>query len=84
MLSCSCSVLFLVTAANLESQTAKNTMDSYKKHSGTKTDQFQPMGLKICHFCVYAIFSNSQWRPSWIVNLHKYEIVPFRDHCDQI
>ena len=33
---------------------------------------------------VYAIFSNSPWRPSWIVNLHKYEIVPLRDHCDQI
>ena len=30
------------------------------------------------------VFSNSPWRPSWIVNLHIYEIVPFRDHCDQI
>ena len=47
ILSFSCSVLFFVTAAILKSQTAKNTTDSYKKHSGTKTDQFQPMGLKI-------------------------------------
>ena len=35
ILSFSCSALFLVTAAILESQTAKNTTDSYKKHSGT-------------------------------------------------
>ena len=49
-----------------------------------KMDQFQPMGLKILSFRVYAIFSNSPWRPSWIVNLHlhKYEIVPFRHTCD--
>ena len=46
ILSFSFSALFSVTAAILESQTAKkNTKDSYKKHSGTKTDQFQPMGL---------------------------------------
>ena len=38
--------------------------------------------LRYCHFCVYAIFSNRPWRPSWIVNLHTYEIVPFRDHCE--
>ena len=30
------------------------------------------------------LVSNSPWRPSWIVNLHKYEIVPFKDHCNQI
>ena len=45
---------------------------------------FNQRFLGYCHFRVYAIFSNSPWRPSWIVNLHKYEIVPFRDHCDQI
>ena len=40
--------------------------------------------LRYCHFCVCALFSNGPWRPSWIVNLHKYEMVPFRDHCDPI
>ena len=40
--------------------------------------------LRYCQFCVCAIFSNSPWWPSWIVNLHKYQMVPFRDHCDQI
>ena len=41
ILSFSCSALFLVTAAILESQTAKkNTTDSCKKHSDTKMDQF--------------------------------------------
>ena len=45
---------------------------------------FNQWVLRNCHFCVYAIFSNSPWWPSWIVNLHKYEIVRFRDHCDQI
>ena len=45
---------------------------------------FNQWFLRYCHFRVYAIFSNSPWRPSWILNLHKYEIVPFRDHCDQI
>ena len=61
----------------------KNTTDSYKKHSGTKTDQFQPIDLKILSFSCICYFSNSPWRPSWIVNLYKYEIVPFRDYCDQ-
>ena len=45
---------------------------------------FNQWVLRYCHFQVYANFSNSPWQPSWIVNLHKYEIVPFRDHCDQI
>ena len=40
---------------------------------------FNQWVLRYCHFRVYAIFSNSPWRPSWIVNLHKYEIVSFRD-----
>ena len=45
---------------------------------------FNQWVLRYCHFRVYAIFSNSPWRPSWIVNLHKYETVTLRDHCDQI
>ena len=45
---------------------------------------FNQWVLRYCHFRVYNIFCNSPWRPSWIVNLHKYEIVPFGDHCDQI
>ena len=60
----------------------KIKMASYKKHSVTKLDQFQPMVH--CLFCVNAILSNGPWWPSWIVNFHKYEIVPFRDHCDHI
>ena len=84
ILSFSCSALFLVTTAILESQTAKNITDSYKKHSGQKLDQFQPMGLEILSFSCLCYFYNSPWRPSWIVNLHKHEVVPFRDHCDQI
>ena len=87
ILSFSCSGLFLilVNGSHLGIPSCKkNITASYKKHSGTKLNQFQPMGLGILSYCVYAIFSNSPWRPSWIVNLHKYEIVPFRDHCDHI
>ena len=40
--------------------------------------------LRYCYFRVCSILSNSPWWPSWIVSLHKYEMVPFRDHCDQI
>ena len=56
-----------------------NKTAKYKKHTGTKLDQFQPMALGILSFSCYAIFSNSPWRPSWIVDLYKYEIVPLRD-----
>ena len=45
---------------------------------------FNQWFLRYCHFRVHAIFSNGPWRPSWIVNLHKYEMILFRDHCDQI
>ena len=45
---------------------------------------FKQWVLRYCRFRVYAIFTNSPWRSSWLVNLHKYEIVPFRDRCDQI
>ena len=40
--------------------------------------------LRYCHLRVYANFSNDPWRPSWIVNLHNYEMVLFRDNCDRI
>ena len=52
ILSFSCSALFLVTAAILETQTAK----TYKKHFGTKLDQFQPMGLEILSFSCLCYF----------------------------
>ena len=85
ILSFSCSVLFLVTANGSHlgiPNCKKNITASYKKHSGTKLDQWV---LRYCHFSVYAIFfGNSPWWPPWMVNLHKYEIGPFRDHCDQI
>ena len=45
---------------------------------------FNQWFLRYCHFLVHAIFSNGPWRPSWIVNLHKYEMVLFRDHCGRI
>ena len=52
---------------------------SYKKHSGTKLDQYQPMVLEILSFsCLYAILSNNPWWPFQIGNLHKFEIVPFK------
>ena len=50
---------------------------SNKKTSGTKLDKFQPMVLEMS-CCVYTIFSNGPCRPSWIVNLHTLEIVPFK------
>ena len=60
ILSFPCSALFLVTAAILESQTAKNITDSYKKHSGTKLDQFRPMGLEILSFsCLCYLYYQS-------------------------
>ena len=58
ILSFSCSALVLVTAAILESQTAKNNItDSYQKNSGTKLDQFQPMGLEILSFSCLCYFN---------------------------
>ena len=56
ILSFSCSALFLVIVAILESQTAKNITDSYKKHSGQKLDQFQPMGHEILSFSCLCYF----------------------------
>ena len=76
---------FLVTAAILESRTAKKIQRIHTTNIlAQRRINFNQWVLRYCHFRVYAIFSNSPWRPSWIVNLHKYEIVPFRDHCDQI
>ena len=34
----------------------KNVTASYKKHSGTKLDQFQPMGLEILSFSCLSYF----------------------------
>ena len=45
---------------------------------------FNQWYLRYCPFRVHAFFSNDPWQPSWIVNLHKYEMVPFRAHCNQI
>ena len=58
---------------NATSQKIKTA--SYKKHSGTKLDQFQPMVLEILSFLCLCYFSNSPWWPSWIFSLHKFEIV---------
>ena len=59
ILSFSCCALFLGTAAILEFQNAKKKKyitDSYKKHSGTKMDQFQLMGLEILSFSYLCYF----------------------------
>ena len=37
---------------------------SYKKHSGTKLDQFHPMVLEISSFLCLCFFGNSPWYPS--------------------
>ena len=38
--------------------------------------------LEICHFHVFAIFSNSSRRPSWTAQSHKFERTPFAGHSD--
>ena len=66
-------------AAILECQTAKNSKTaSYKKHPGTKLDQFQQVVLEISSFSCLCYFSNGPWRSSCIVNWHKFEIVPLK------
>ena len=57
---------------------------SCKKHLAQSWINFNQWFLRYCHFLVYAISSNSHWWRSWIVNFHKYETVPFWDHCDRI
>ena len=88
ILSFPCFSLLVVTAdgghLGMPNCEKKIKTASNKKHSDTKLNQFQARVLRYCHFRVYAIFSNGPWRPSWIVSLHKFEIVAFRDHCDQI
>ena len=65
-------------AAVLECQIAKNQNGFIQETFWHKLDQFQPMSLEILSLCVYAFFSTSPWWPSWTVNLHKFEIVPWR------
>ena len=80
-MSFSCSVLFLV-AANGSHLGMPNCKRSKRLHTGNILAQswinFNQWFLRYRHFRVYAIFSNGPWRPSWIVNLHKFEIVPLR------
>ena len=78
ILSFSPSVLFLVMAngGHLGMPNCKKIKTaSYKKHSGTRLDQFQPMVLEISSFSCLCYF---WYPPSWIVNLHKFEIVTFK------
>ena len=60
ILSFSFPVLFLVMANGGHlAKLQKIEMALYKKHSGTKLDQYQPMVLEISSFsCFYAILSN--------------------------
>ena len=86
ILSFSCSVLFLVMTngshagmPNSKKKKKKKNTPSYKKDSGPKLDQYQPMVLEISSFsCLYASFSNGPWRPPWTVNMHQFEIAPFK------
>ena len=48
----------------LNSSIQTNETASYKKHSGIKLDQFQPMVLEILSFLCLCYFSNGRWRPS--------------------
>ena len=88
ILSFSCSALLLV-AANSGHLGMPNCKKSKRLHtrnilaqSWINTNQWF---LSYRHFhCLYAIFSNGPWRPSWIVKLHKYEMVSLRDYYDQI
>ena len=70
---CSCSALFLGMP---------NCIKSKLLHTRNILAQswinFKQWFLRYRHFRVYAIFSNGPWRPSWIVNLHKFEMVPFK------
>ena len=57
ILSFLCSALFLVTAAILESQTAKKKYNEFIQETFcTKTDQFQPMVLRILSFSCLCYF----------------------------
>ena len=62
----------------------KNEMASCNKHSGIKFDHFQSMVLEILSFSCSCYFSNNPKPPSWIVYLHFFEKIQFKDHSDQI
>ena len=79
ILSFSCSALLLVSAngGHLGMLNCKKSKRLHRKNilarSWINTNQWF---LSYRHFhCLYANFSNGLWRPSWIVNLHKYEMV---------
>ena len=80
-MSFSCSALFLVMA-NGGHLGMPNHIKSKWLHTRNILAQswinFNQWFSRYCHFCVNAIFSNRPWGPSWIVNLHKFEIVPLK------
>ena len=88
ILSFSCSAPLLVTAngGHLGMPNRKTSKRLHRRNilarSSINTNQWF---LSYRHFhCLYAIFSNGPWRPSWIVNLHKYEMVSLRDFYDKL
>ena len=88
ILSFSCSALLLVSVngGHLGMLNCKKSKRLHRKNilarSWINTNQWF---LSYLHFhCLYANFSNGPWRPSWIVNLHKYEMVSLRDYYDKI
>ena len=81
ILSFSCSVRFLVTTngGHLGMPNCKKLKRLHTRNILAQSwINFNQWFLRYCHFFVYAIFSNGPWRPSWIVNLHKFEIVPLK------
>ena len=88
ILSFSCSALLLVTAygGHLGVPNCKKSKRLHRRNILARrwmnTNQWF---LSYRHFhCLHAIFSNGPWRPSWIVYLHKYEMVSLRDYYGKI
>ena len=70
-----CAILVTKNGSHLGMPNRKKIQTaSYKKHSGTKLDQFHPMVLEISLVLCLCYFSNSLWHPSLIVNLQKFDI----------
>ena len=88
ILSFSCSALSLVTAngGHLGMPNCKTSKRLHRRNILARTwISTNQWFLSYRHFhCLYAIFSKGPWRPSWIVNLHKYEMVSLRDYYDKI
>ena len=67
-------------AAILECQIANTSKQLHTRNIMSQNwINFNQWFLRYRRFCVYAIFSNGPSHPSWIVNLHRFEIVPLKN-----